>query len=372
MSFILNFTYFNFQRNKLGVTSETLIKVSDKVDVRMENKISRQQNTDIDYNDEKVDAWKVKCIECVKLVPVFSIYNLEPGDHVVFRHVSYDHHGIIASKNENGSVEIIEVTTIAETDSSPILRFSFPLFRENAKGIIGRNMKTFDFQNESIAIVYYRYRIEKKRTVQRANHFASENSSYDYDLLGNNCEHFATYCATGHRFSLQVSKFRMALHILVHKGLRGLGDEKERNKALYKYQLVCANCHSMNKCLLDVDVIQIKLESDIEEGDIIRFSYWGLMHDAVVLQKHGSSKNDVVLTIAHYAFCGFYTHRTIVEDKIPFRLNGNCYKVNFKPPRFNVYHPKLVVARARSRIGEQFFVFFSNDSSHFARWCKLL
>lgn len=356
----------------MRVTSESLITVNDKVDVRMGNEISRQQNTDIaDYKDEKIDALKVKCIECVKLVPVFSFNDIEPGDHVVFRHVSYDHHGIIASKNGNGSVEIIEVTNLAKTDSSPILLIPFPPFRVNGREIIGRNIKTFDFKNESIAIVYYRYRIDKKRTVQRADYFARENSCFDYHLLGNNCEHFATYCATGQRFSIQASKVRVSLNILAQKGLSGLGDERERNKTLHEYQLICANCHRINENLLDVDVLQIKVESDIEEGDIIRFSYWGLMHDAVVLQKHGSSKNDVVLTIAHYAFCGFYTHRTIREEKKAFPLNGNCYKVNFKPPRFNVYHPKLVVNRARSRIGEQFFVFFSNDSSHFARWCKL-
>jgi hypothetical protein len=45
--------------------------------------------------------------------------------------------------------------------------------------------------------------------------------------------------------------------------------------------------------------------------------------------------------------------------------------VTVYPKKFNVFPPEEVVERARSRIGEQMFAFFTNDSSKFSRWCKL-
>lgn len=336
----------------------------------MGNTESRQK--DPDYDDERIDEKKAKCIECVKIVPVFSINDLQPGDHVVFRNVNYDHHGIISSIKENESFEIIEVTNTSAGASPGISSSSLPLSAKS-KANIQMNSKTLNFQKENIALVYYKCRIDKDRTIERAKHYAKENSSFQYHLFSNNCEHFATYCVTGHRFSLQVSKFKFAFGMLLQKGFSGISNEKERNKVLHERQLICDSCFAHNKHLLDVDVAPITSHKDVKEGDIIRFSYYHLLHDAVVLKNEGlsSNKNAVVLSIAHYAFCGLNEHRTIKEEKMEFRLNGSCVNVLYTSSKFHLYPPAFVVKRAKDRIGEQFFVFFSNDSSHFARWCKL-
>lgn len=319
--------------------------------------------------DEKIDEKNAKCIECVKIVPVFSINDLQPGDHVVYRHVNYDHHGIIISLNKNGSFEIIEVTNTSEGASFGISSSSFPS-AAMSKAKIQKNTKIF--QKGNIALVYYKYRCEKDKTVERAKYYAKENKSFKYHLFSNNCEHFATFCVTGHRFSLQVSKFLLSIKMLWQKGFSGISNEKERNKELHDRQLVCDSCFVHNRKLLNVDAIPLTSKRQVDKGDIIRFSYYLLMHDAVVLHKdnNNSNNNVVVLTIAHYAFCGLHEHRTVKEETMDFNLDGSCFIVNYAS-KFSLYESELVVNRARSRIGEQFFVFFSNDSSHFARWCKL-
>lgn len=92
-----------------------------------------------------------------------------------------------------------------------------------------------------------------------------------------------------------------------------------------------------------------------------------MRHEAVVLEKIQSTQNTVVCSIAHYAFCGPISHRTIMEERKEIGLNGSCFKLDYGPPHYDVYSPEEVVKRARQRIGEQLFVFFSNDSSHFFR-----
>lgn len=127
----------------------------------------------------------------------------------------------------------------------------------------------------------------------------------------------------------------------------------------------------MNKKLLGVGVKPIVSEGDVQKGDIIRYSYWNLWHDAVVLEVSKKTKKAVVCSIAHYAFRGIFSHRTIIEERKEIQLNGQCSKLDYDLPQYDVYEPEEVVRRARKRLGEQLFVFFSNDSSHFARWCKL-
>lgn len=333
---------------------------------------TQSQQKDPAYDDERIDEEKAKCIECVKIVPVISINNLEPGDHIVFRNVNYDHHGIITSIKGSGSLEIIEVTNTSAGASSGVSSSSLPISAKS-KANIQRNTITLNFKKENIALVYYKERLPKDRTVERAKHYAKENSSFNYHLFSNNCEHFATYCVTGHRFSLQVSKFKLVFGMLLRTGFRGISNEKKRNEVLHERQLICHSCFEHNKHLLNVDVAPIKSAKDVKEGDIVRFSYYHLLHDAVVLENEGlsSNKTAVILSIAHYAFCGINEHRTIKREKMEFRLDGSCVNVLYTSSTFSLYHPTFVVKRAEDRIGEQFFVFFSNDSSHFARWCKL-
>lgn len=232
----------------------------------------------------------------------------------------------------------------------------------------------FDFEKQKICVVAYRNRYSKKETVLRALKFYQEKESresYIYDLLDNNCEHFATFCVTGQKSSRQVSKLKLTLRLLWRGGIATLSDEMERNESELKVNLICDACYEINKNLLGVSVKQIVSETDIQIGDVIRFSYWYLWHDAVVLEKTKVNQKTVYCTIAHYAFCGPFSYRTIKKEKKEIRLDERCFKLHYAPPQYDVYEPLEVVERANKRIGEQCFSFYSNDSSHFARWCKL-
>lgn len=127
----------------------------------------------------------------------------------------------------------------------------------------------------------------------------------------------------------------------------------------------------MNEHLLSVDVIPITRADQVKAGDIIRYSYYNLWHDAVVLEMKRMKETYVICNIAHYAFCGIFSHRTIQAEDLKIAFDGKISKLEYEPPKYHVYPPKNVVERARRRLGEQQFVFFSNDSSHYARWCKL-
>lgn len=315
---------------------------------------------------------EVRCIECVKAVPAFSCNDLKPGDHVIFCGALYDHHGIILSKKRD-NFEIAEATFTVLSFLYGILRgFSFkPFIQITTK-------KKFDFVKKKICVVKYKYRYTKSETIHRARtlHSAIEKTGkYVYNLLMNNCEHFATFCATGEPFSVQVSKFILMSSLIWKRKFSGFNDELVRVNAEFEAELICKDCYKMTKNLLDVSLRPINSETDILEGDIIRYKYWGFVHEAVVLkkEKHTKNKKIAVCSVAHYAFSGPFSHRSIKEEKINVRLDKSIVKLDYDstPKRYNVYTPKEVVQRAQSRIGEQLFVFYSNDSSNFVRWCKL-
>lgn len=162
--------------------------------------------------------------------------------------------------------------------------------------------------------------------------------------------------------------------MFVTSGFLGLNNELARNIAEFKNHLICEDCYKMNRKLLGVSLQPIVSTEDIKRGDVIRYSYWNFYHEAVVLDKEEKEhfdQNIVDCSVAHYAFCGPFSHRTIKEEMISVRLDGQCFKLDYDPFLYAAYTPDEVVERARSRLGEQSFIFYANDSSHFARWCKL-
>lgn len=332
---------------------------------------SRALKPNNEYECEQLVPQFVNCIECVKTVPVLTIDQLEPGDHVIFCGAVYDHHGILMSKNESENKKTLEIAEASTTSSRLVLGISKFC---GSKARVQINKKEFDFATQKICAVEYRHRLSKTETVQRAQHFIDqneENGSYKYNLLDNNCEHFAISCATGKNISVQVTKFRLAWKLFRERGFIGLSDELERNSTAFDINLICRDCYLMNENLLRVRVKPIQSENDIEIGDIIRFPYWKLWHEAVVLEKLRTTEKSVVCSIAHYAFCGPFSHRTIKTESKAIRFDRQFKTLDYTASQYNVYPPEQVVQRARSRMGEQLFMFFSNDSSHFARWCKL-
>lgn len=307
------------------------------------------------------------CIECVKAIPVFSSDEIDEGDHIAFAGAIYDHHAIVVAKLADEKFEIIEATNTFSC-------VAIGMFL-GKKARIGSSVKSFDFAKQNLCVIAYRIRQHsKKDTAERARDIwdgGRKSEAYKYDLFDNNCEHFATYCVTGIQFSIQVTKFRLTARLFLKSGFLGISNEMTRNEKEYENRIICENCFNINKILLDVKLRPIRKAEDVQRGDIIRYSYWNLWHEAVVLSVNNINKSSVTCQIAHYALCGFFSHKTIIEEQLKINFNGKCAVLEYGPPKYNIYDPDTVVERAKGRVGEQQFVFFSNDSSHFARWCKL-
>ena len=234
----------------------------------------------------------------------------------------------------------------------------------------------FDFTTTKVMIVKYAHnKYQPQEIVERAISIKDgknpEYPNFDYHLFENNCEHFATWCVTGEQFSVQIGKIRMAMKLFFSKGWKGISNEGERNNKAFKRGLLCKPCYDRNKKLFDVKKRQIRSKEDVKIGDIITFTYWLLDHDAVVMNIESGPRNKIVLQIAHYAFCGPFAHRTIKKETMTFTLDGSVKVSNYCEPEYRIFSADEVVKRANERVGEQLFVAFSNDSSHFARWCKL-
>lgn len=104
---------------------------------------------------------KVRCFECVKVVPVRSCNDLEPGDHVIFCGAVYDHHGILISK-QGESLEIAEATNTVSGFLTGILRGFMSIAN------IRVTPKKYDFKREKVCVVEYKYRYKKEEIIQRA------------------------------------------------------------------------------------------------------------------------------------------------------------------------------------------------------------
>lgn len=339
---------------------ETLKKSAEN---KQSNGTTHQQNIE-GYleKDDQIDKSEVRCFECIQAIPVTSANEIKPGDHVVVCGLIYDHHGIIIEKDGEEFI-IAEATNTAFKAVLGTFRIG-----DGKAEIKQSEKKKFDFTKERICVVQYKRRFSPDITIHKAK---NADRKYDYHIFRNNCEHFATKCVTGQSISVQVSKLRLAWKLFWSSGFGGINDEVKRNEKGFKKKMICEPCYKMNKEILGVKKTPITFEEDIKEGDIIRYRYWHLWHDAVVLEIIEKTNNHVVCFVAHYDFCGPFSLRTIKRDQKTIQFDKKSYKLDYALPKYDVYHPDQVVTRAKDCIGEQWFALFSNDSSHFARWCKL-
>ncbi|MBN2059071.1 MAG: lecithin retinol acyltransferase family protein [Deltaproteobacteria bacterium] len=107
--------------------------------------------------------------------------NLNPGDHIYVRRLLYSHHGIYTGDGTvihyAGEEKEKKAPTITETDMENFLK----------DGRLRRRD--------------YKQRLPPSETISLAKKHLSVRG---YSLTFNNCEHFATYCATGKKESRQV------------------------------------------------------------------------------------------------------------------------------------------------------------------------
>ncbi|XP_071138136.1 uncharacterized protein [Mytilus edulis] len=314
----------------------------------------------------------VACLECVKPIQVFRRDEIKRGDHIKFHGRIYDHHAIVVDiipSNEKDHKVTVEIVHASNTTAGAMYCCLRP-FSSIAKLL----RETKQINLKKIKVMVYKYsdtifHFSPEKIVERANTERS-NPGFKYNLFNNNCEHFATQCVTGESLSLQVGKIRMIKRLFVNQGFQGISDEVLRNKILNEKGMLCTPCFLRNKQLLSVARKPITSKDDLNIGDIITYKYYRCWHSAVVIEikPHDSS---LECKIAHYAFRGLHKHRKIREDTFRIPFNGSVKVTDFSNTNYTVYAQEEVVKRARRKLGEKRYVHFSNDSSHFARWCKL-
>jgi hypothetical protein len=109
--------------------------------------------------------------------------DLSLGDHIYVKRLLYSHHGIYA-----GDGNVIHYTGEEKEKKDPLVRET-----DIEDFLKGGNLKKRA----------YRKCLPPSETLSLAKEHLSDRS---YSLSLNNCEHFATYCATGKKKSKQVRK----------------------------------------------------------------------------------------------------------------------------------------------------------------------
>ncbi|XP_063423443.1 uncharacterized protein LOC134707532 [Mytilus trossulus] len=339
---------------------------------------TNQESAPIETNKNECETSET-CIQCITPIPALSWNDIYAGDHIIFAGRIYDHHAIVVHKypiNEADETKVCLELVHATNTATKAFMASFHPFGNKAK--LRKMKEEVDLTKSKVMIYVYQNTIKHfhpeeiiKRAIAEADADAEGGKGeFVYDLFVNNCEHFATWCVTGQKLSLQVRKVGMIVKMFFRNGFRGISDENQRNEKEFKSGMLCETCYERNKQLLCAEKTKIQNKNHVQIGEIIMYSYYNLWHCAVVLEIIETTEKEVRCKIAHYAFCGFWKHRTIQEDPLPIPLDGSMFVITYSK-EYNVYEPQEVVKRARSRIGEQLFSFFSNDSSQFARWCKL-
>lgn len=291
---------------------------------------------------------------CLKKTQVQSSDELEIGDHVVFHRVFYDHHGIITNK-VGSKFDVIEPTRrdSGSDSASSIVK---------GKAKLTLSSKTFDFKKGDISVVEYTSRNSKSDTALEAKRIYEESrkqpESYKYNLFTNNCEHFATYCATGKMYSLQVADFgSRGLPSYIKKKLKFKikGDKEQRN------QYICIPCED------------IKSKNDIKKGDIIEYFENDIRCRVVVHNTFGPTSETVSCRVAHCITSASSSGKEIKKEDIVITFEKLFYKLNFESSEFDIDEPDVVVEKSNEQeeYSRQMAGSLTDACSQFPIWCKL-
>jgi len=111
--------------------------------------------------------------------------DLNSGDHIFVRRngLLYSHHGIYA-----GEGTVIHFKGAEKEKKDPVVRKT--------------DIENF-LNGGKLRRRYYKRRLPRAETLKIAGEHLTKSG---YSLAFNNCEHFATYCATGKKKSVQVRK----------------------------------------------------------------------------------------------------------------------------------------------------------------------
>ncbi|CAC5355426.1 unnamed protein product [Mytilus coruscus] len=130
---------------------------------------------------------------------VKSIREVQPGDHIKYHRlgITYAHHAIVVSVNANSY-------TVIHFDGD----------KTGGKNIIQETKHSFGAEKFEVLEYPSENRFTREETVAIAFYFLREGFG-KYSLFGNNCEHFATTCATGYPCSIQTLRAAIAANVYV-------------------------------------------------------------------------------------------------------------------------------------------------------------
>lgn len=126
-----------------------------------------------------------------------SLSELQPGDHIKYHRLemTYAHHAIVVN---------------VEASNYTIIHFNGGPKEGKPNSCIQKEVKC-NFGEENFEVLDYPSdkRFTREETVVIAFFFL-ENQFGNYNLFTNNCEHFATSCATGYPCSIQTLRVALA------------------------------------------------------------------------------------------------------------------------------------------------------------------
>lgn len=109
--------------------------------------------------------------------------------------------------------------------------------------------------------------------------------------------------------------------------------------------------------------------NDVVPGDAVVYSYWGLLHEGVVVKK-----SDKKLKIVHYGTQNWnlFASREIIQEWQIIEFDGmsKIYKKGFDG--YLLYPNEIAIERAMSRVGEKRFSALHNRSFEFVHWSKVV
>ncbi|MEW8546913.1 MAG: hypothetical protein AB2693_25645 [Candidatus Thiodiazotropha sp.] len=114
--------------------------------------------------------------------------------------------------------------------------------------------------------------------------------------------------------------------------------------------------------------------SEVKPGDCIKYNYWWLPHDVIVvgIKPDQTKANDTgYITLVHYALDSIIGTRYVKEENVYFNLSKHIVKLKTFPKAV-VYPNEVVVQRAKSRVGEKKFHIKGNISSDLVHWAKVV
>lgn len=249
------------------------------------------------------------CLMCIMHIPVSSPDGLEIGDHLVFKRTFYYHHGIITDKRKitgQGDGYEFQITEPTNPYAKSMAAIgTLKIFGK--KAVINCSWKTIDFDEEKVGVVVYRKRFPKNFTASLAIYIHKEYNKhpeeYNYHILTNNCEHFATFCVTGEMFSLQVAMRVSNVEHIFPK--LDLGFEPKVKTQCMQY-MFCMPCFK---------IVNIKSKQDVKKGDVIMYfdhdrCNW---HYGVVLWTQKPTNTSVNCSVAHNTSCAQHSRKGIEQ-----------------------------------------------------------